>query len=176
MSPRLAILLVLLCYVLASIAALGIENPAEPPDYSRIEEGLYQGGYVTEPPPGTEAVLNLCEIPDSYQVAAARHEPITDSSPAPSLDWLREQVDFIDDQRKLGHTVYVHCRHGVSRSGLVVTAYEMFRRGWTRDQALAFVRSKRPDTRPNRVFLELLDAWEQHLAERNEVTPSPVSP
>jgi protein-tyrosine phosphatase len=51
----------------------------------------------------------------------------------------------------------------VSRSGLVVVAYEMFKHNWDRDQALAFVRSKRDVTRPNPAFLELLAEWERIL-------------
>jgi hypothetical protein len=111
-------------------------------NYSHIEEGLYQGGDVDAPPQGTQAVLNLCRQPDQYRSKIYRWEPIRDAAPAPSLAWLRRMVDFIDARLRAGATTYVHCRNGVSRSGLVVTAYEMFHHGWTRDRALAFVRSK----------------------------------
>jgi len=46
---------------------------------------------------------------------------------------------------------------------MVVTAYLMFKNNWTRDQALAFVRSRRPITRPNPAFMQLLNEWEQVL-------------
>jgi hypothetical protein len=42
----------------------------EPPNYSRIEDGLYLGGSVAHPPAGTGAVLNLCEVEDGYRAAA----------------------------------------------------------------------------------------------------------
>ncbi len=132
-------------------------------NYSLIEEGLYMGGAVAKPPPGTTAVLNLCEKADPYQCEVHRWEPIPDSAPAPSLDWLRRMVEFIDAQRRAGLTTYVHCFAGVSRAGMVVTAYEMFKNNWTRDEALAFVRSKRPITRPNSAFMERLNEWEQVL-------------
>src|SRR5262249_27254271 len=35
-------------------------------NYSLIEARLYQGGSVSEPPPGTQAVINLCEKLDGY--------------------------------------------------------------------------------------------------------------
>jgi protein-tyrosine phosphatase len=135
----------------------------EPPNYSQIEEGLYLGGYVAEPPRGTTAVLNLCETEDLYQVAVHRWEPIRDAAPAPGLDWLRQQVEFIEAQRQAGRSVFVHCRNGVSRSGLVVLAYLMARKGWSRDEALAFVRSRRPVVRPNPAFMHLLSEWEQSV-------------
>ena len=128
----------------------------EAPNYACIEDGLYLGGYVAEPPPGTRAVLNLCEVEDRYLAEVHRWEPIHDAEPAPSNDWLRRQVDFIDAQRRAGLSVFVHCQAGVSRGGMVVIAYLMSRDGWTRDEALTFVRSKRPAVRPNPAFMRLL--------------------
>lgn len=136
-------------------------------NYSLIETGLYMGGSVAEPPPGTRAVINLCEKMDSYRrnVRSYMWVPIADGEPAPRLDWLREMVRIVHARRRGGNTVFVHCRAGVSRSGLVVTAYCMFENQWTRDQALAFVRSKRPVTRPNPAFMKLLGDWELVLAK-----------
>ena len=132
----------------------------EPPNYSRIEEGLWLGGYVPEPPPDTRAVLNLCETEDSYRAEVHRWEPIRDAEPAPGLDWLREQVRFIETERAAGRVVFVHCRNGVSRSGLVVVAYYMAQNAWSRDESLAFVRSRRPELRPNPAFMQRLAEWE----------------
>src|SRR5262245_52501802 len=63
----------------------------EPPNYAKVEDGLWLGGFVADPPPNTRAVLNLCESEDPYRVESHRWEPIRDAEPAPSLDWLREQ-------------------------------------------------------------------------------------
>jgi Dual specificity phosphatase, catalytic domain len=136
-------------------------------NYSLIEPGLFMGGDVEEPPPGTRAVLNLCEKEDPYHCATHVWVPIADTAPPPSIDWLRAQVEFMAAQRRAGVTVFVHCRNGVSRSGLVVAAYEMFKNRWSRDEALAFVRSKRPITRPNSAFMELLLEWERVLQEKS---------
>ncbi len=131
------------------------------PPYSLIEDGLYMGGFSKKIPPGTQAVLNLSESPALYKSDFYEWSPIPDSAPAPSIDWLKKQVDFVDTQRRAGRTVYVHCAAGVSRSGMVVTAYEMQKNRWTRDKALLFVRSKRPNARPNPAFMDLLLKWER---------------
>ena len=133
----------------------------EPPNYSQIEEGLWLGGFVPEPPPGTRAVLNLCETDDPYRAESHRWEPIRDAEPVPTLDWLGEQVRFVESERASGRTVYVHCRNGVSRSAMVLAAYFMRREGWTREQALDFLRTRRPGVRPNPAFLPLLREWER---------------
>jgi hypothetical protein len=138
----------------------------EPPNYSRIERGLYLGGYVAEPPRGTRAVLNLCETADPYEAEVHKWSAIADAEPVPSLDWLREQVEFIDTQRREGRQTYIHCRAGISRGGMVTVAYVMAKNGWTRDESLAFVRTGRPDVRPNPAFMNLLLEWEKVVKAR----------
>ena len=137
----------------------------EQPNYSRIEDGLWLGGFVMEPPPGSKAVLNLCELEDPYQAESHRWEPIRDAEPAPSLDWLRQQVAFIESERASGHVVYVHCRNGASRSSMVLAAYLMRRESWSSAQALDFLKSRRPEVRPNPAFMKLLSEWEHSLKE-----------
>ena len=133
----------------------------EEPNYTRIEDGLYQGGSVDAPPRRTRAVLNLCEAADTYTSEVHVWEPIRDAEPAPSLEWLRQQVEWIDTHRQAGKVVFVHCRNGVSRSGMVVVAYLMFKNRWSRDSALEFVRARRPIARPNPAFMERLTEWER---------------
>jgi len=159
---RRLVALLALAGLAVGLTLLGLaQHYQEPANYSLIEPGLFMGGDVAKPPRGTQAVLNLCENPDSYERPVQVWEPIRDAEPAPDLAWLRRMVEFIDTQRRKERTVYVHCFNGVSRSGLVVVAYLMFEHGWTRDQALAHARSKRPVTRPNPAFMELLLEWEK---------------
>ena len=65
-----------------------------------------------------------------------------DAAPAPSLQWLRDRVAFVDEHRRAGHSTYIHCYAGISRSGMVVVAYLMYKNKWTRDEALAYVREQ----------------------------------
>lgn len=135
-------------------------------NYSFIEDDLCVGGILSEPPPGIKAVLNVCETEDPYSVEVHRWEPIPDLGPAPSLDWLRSQVEFIDKQRKAGRPVYVHCRAGVNRSPTVVAAYLMWRDGVSRDEALAIIHKKRPRVGPFEVYRAYLSQWEKSLKQR----------
>jgi hypothetical protein len=159
---------ILVALLLAAVGAwlcvrLQEQRYREPDNYSEIEPGLYLGGSVAEPPPGTDAVLNLCEFEDRYCCEVHLWERIPDAEPAPTLDWLRRMVDFVDQHRRAGRTTYVHCFAGVSRSGMVVAAYLMFKHRWTRDETLAFMRQQRPSVRPNPAFMELLAEWERTL-------------
>lgn len=135
----------------------------EPPNYAEVEPGLFVGGFVPEPPPRTAAVLNLCETEDAYAAEFHEWHPIRDAAPAPSLDWLRDRVAFIEAHRAAGRVVYVHCRNGVSRSVMVVAAHLMKAHGLTAAHALAAVKAKRDLGRPNPAFRELLAEWERHL-------------
>jgi protein-tyrosine phosphatase len=162
-STRTAIV-VALAALLAGAVALGSWPRARAwlsPSYHQIDEGLWLGGLVAAPPPGTHAVLNVSRDRDPYQAPVHRWEPIPDGPPPPSLDWLRRQVDFVTEQRRAGRQVYVHCRAGVSRSGMVVVAYEMAKNGWTYEQALAHVRARRRIVGPNPAFRPLLREWEK---------------
>ena len=50
----------------------------------------------------------------------------------------------------------VHCAEGVSRSASVVVLFLMETQSMTLDEALAFVKSKRPQVDINPVYLEML--------------------
>jgi hypothetical protein len=166
MSVRRRVLaVVLLGCVAAWLALQWLEWYWDEKPYSLVEDRLYLGGTVARPPPGTRAVLNLCDREDPYQIDISLWEPI-DGSRAPDLDWLRRVVTFIDTQRRAGNPTYVHCQAGMNRSGMVVTAYLMWEHDWTRDQALAFARSKRPQVQPNATMMRLLAEWEQALQDR----------
>jgi hypothetical protein len=165
-AARRSWLVVVLAFVAGGVLIVHVavdRATREPPNYSPIEDGLWLGGRVPAPPPGAKAVLNLCRAEDPYRAEFQRWAPIRDAEPAPQLDWRREQVDFIASQRGAGRTVFVHCRNGVSRSAMVVAAYLMRRDGCSAEEALAFLRSRRPGVQPHAAFRKLLQEWEQTL-------------
>jgi len=171
--PWLLLLLIGLPAALVLIA-LGIEQYLqEGPNYDEIEDGLYLGGHVKSPPRRTRAVLNLCEQPDPYTCEVHVHARIVDAAPAPSLNWLRTQVEWIDNQLREGRKTYVHCMNGVSRSAMVVAAYLMFKHDWTVPQSLEFIRTKRPIVRPNPAFMPLLEEWQKALHAPRLLPDSP---
>jgi Dual specificity phosphatase, catalytic domain len=162
--PRAVVVALAVAGLLAALGLLGVARWIEGgPNYSRVEDGLYVGGYVDRPPRGTRAVLNVGEQEDPYEAEAHLWRPIKDAEPAPSVEWLREAVAFVEANRAAGRTTFVHCRNGVSRSGLVVVAYLMRKHARGRDEALAFARRARPELRPNPAFMRLLLEWEKEV-------------
>jgi hypothetical protein len=142
-----------------------LEQSYEQP-FSLVEDGLYIGSSVNHPPPGTRAVVNLCGREDPYQTEASLWTPVFEGGKEPSLDWLREVVEFITAQRNAGRPTYVHCLAGMNRSGAVVTAYLMYEHGWSRDDALTFLQSKREVVQPNPTLMRLLSEWEIAVKEK----------
>ncbi|MGE4296617.1 MAG: dual specificity protein phosphatase family protein [Desulfovibrionaceae bacterium] len=82
---------------------------------------------------GVDAILNLCgEFCDLHHVEAAhgfevRYMPIGDEE-APELHALEETLAWLDECLYLGKKTYIHCRHGIGRTGTVLNAY-LLRRG-----------------------------------------------
>lgn len=130
-------------------------------NYTRLEEGLWLGGSVENPPPDVDAVLNLCEKEDSYKVDVYRWQPIKENSPSLGVDWLREQVKFIEVEREGKHSVYVHCQNGANRSATVVAAYLMKREKWNKEKAIAYLHDQRPEVKIKPTYQKLLSEWEK---------------
>ncbi len=171
---RLRILLsLLLCTVTACALALAYVAYLQPGEnYTRIEDGLYVGGHVANPPPGATAVLNLCEQADPYEADAHRWNPIVNLNPGPDVAWIAEVVAFIEAQRRAGRTVYVHCQNGVNRGPFIATAFLMKSHGWSRAEAFAFLHERRPNVRSSPAFTQRLTEWEEVcVATRGTASP-----
>lgn len=75
--------------------------------------------------------------------------PVNDDLQPESIDIMSRAlpvvVEQIDNVITSGGDVLVHCAAGQQRSAAVVAAYLMYNAGMSRDQAIAFIRSKKPD-------------------------------
>lgn len=134
--------------------------------YSKIDDGVYQGGRVDQFPDDVTAVVNLEMENDAAfpkPLNAYLWMPINDGPFFPGVPWLHTATTFIDQCRKAGWSVLIHCTAGVSRSGMVDVAYHMFKNRWTRDQALAYIREKCPQTDPNPTFMKGLLGYQEWL-------------
>lgn len=72
--------------------------------------------------------------------------------------FLTQATSFIASEIQYG-CVLVHCGAGVSRSAAVVIAYLCRYAGMSYAEALAFVKTKRPQVAPADVFKEAIERW-----------------
>ncbi|XP_075693925.1 phosphatidylglycerophosphatase and protein-tyrosine phosphatase 1 [Rhinoderma darwinii] len=67
-----------------------------------------------------------------------------DFTGVPTLEHLQKGVEFVHRHRKMGNSVYIHCKAGRSRSATMVAAYLIERHKWKPDVASAFIAEIRP--------------------------------
>lgn len=74
-------------------------------------------------------------------------------------------IEFLDKfWSALSMPVYVHCQAGASRSATLLTAYLMFKHPrLTAQDALTFVRGKRPKIDPNKSYCNQLEEWSRRI-------------
>ncbi len=82
---------------------------------------------------GIDSIINLCaEFPDLPQIEKKAgfdvyYLPIDDEE-TPELETMDEALEWMDEAIYLGKKVLVHCRHGIGRTGTIVSAY-LLRKG-----------------------------------------------
>ncbi|XP_040265169.1 phosphatidylglycerophosphatase and protein-tyrosine phosphatase 1 [Bufo bufo] len=67
-----------------------------------------------------------------------------DFTGVPTLEHLQNGIEFVHKHRKMGNSVYIHCKAGRSRSATMVAAYLIERQKWDPDAAKAFIAKIRP--------------------------------
>lgn len=63
---------------------------------------------------------------------------------APSVEQMEQGITFIEKHKQSGGCVYVHCKAGRTRSASIVAAYLMKTNKWSPQEAVKFIKSKRP--------------------------------
>jgi protein-tyrosine phosphatase len=141
--------------------------------YSQITPQIYIGGqhrrygWEDMTAQGITAVVNMRHSDDVKRgVASERylHLPTTDNTP-PSLEHLRQGVDFIADEIARGGVVYVHCGVGVGRAPTMVAAY-LISTGMTSAQAWQLIRKTRPFIWPMRWQVKQVEKFAESLTVR----------
>lgn len=84
--------------------------------------------------------------------------PVTDGY-APTQEQLTMGTCLIDTVINMGKVVYVHCRNGHGRSPTLVAAYLMRFGGYKMEDAINFVKEKRPEVHIEAVQIDALEKF-----------------
>lgn len=107
--------------------------------------------------PPVDTILNLSEFNYSSLLIYKRIY-FPDFEYMEDLSLIGECTQFIRDQIEQRHRVLVHCFAGISRSSTICAAY-LYECGMSLDEALSFIRQKRPIARPHEELWRSLHDW-----------------
>merc|ERR1711944_176067 len=111
-------------------------------------------------------VLNVTAKPPSYHLPPGfhyKHLEAADNGLQNLRQFFEEAFSFIDEAKKAGAGVLVHCQAGISRSPTIAVAYLMKHYPMAMADAYKFVKTKRSIISPNLNFMGQLWEFEQVL-------------
>ncbi|RWS09276.1 protein phosphatase Slingshot 2-like protein, partial [Dinothrombium tinctorium] len=111
---------------------------------------------------GITRILNVSREIDNFYPGIFDYYNVRvyDDETAELLRHWEETYRYIQDARKEGGKVLVHCKMGISRSASVVIAYLMKFKNWNLSKSLEYVKKKRNCIQPNTGFLEQLEVYQ----------------
>lgn len=102
---------------------------------------------------GVRAVVNTCEeyagpVEEYHRLGVVQlHIPTIDFT-HPTIESIRQGVEFIDEHVRAGDVVYIHCKAGRARSATVAICWLIQHRHMTPADAQTLLLSKRPHVNP----------------------------
>ena len=126
-----------------------------------IEQGLFLGSLVAASNKDelkSRNVTHVLTVANSLKPAhpsdfVYKVVPVADREETNLSQYFDECINFIDEAKRQGGGVLVHCFVGKSRSVTIILAYLIKKRGMSFSQALDHVKSKRPQASPNAGFI-----------------------
>lgn len=114
---------------------------------------------------GITHIVNACELkceyPDKFKYKHIKD--LQDNYESTIAEYIPEVHKFIDKALSEEGKVYCHCREGKSRSASLVISYLMKKYNMTFDEALAYLKAKRPIVKPNVGFEIDLRNYEREI-------------
>jgi len=153
MRPRLARSFLLLVLAEAAGISAPIPKPAGVPNFHYVNDGLYRGGQPTLA--GFEALakagiktildLRMSTRQSDWEARAVKrlrmhyvHLPLYGRE-TPTPKDINKALALLNDPAKL--PVFVHCREGKDRTGMIIGCYRIAHDGWTNRRAMAEAKS-----------------------------------
>ena len=99
----------------------------------RVSEGIYRGPRPTEPT-GFRTVLCIESKKTNHGSFFFLHHPINSFGFPPSKINLEGLSNLLT--KKYLYPIFIHCKHGKDRTGMVIAYYRVKKEGWTVRAAL----------------------------------------
>lgn len=163
---------------IAMLAALFVSAPGVP-NFHKVNDGLYRGGqpsrqgFASLAKLGIKTVLDL-RIPEGQSNGEKKiveslgmryiHLPLHGGDTPTQNDIDRAFAVLLDGAQG---PVFVHCREGKDRTGMIIACYRISHDGWANMRALAEAKSY--------AFREIKSAMENYIKQYHPPTPPPAA-
>ncbi len=144
----IAVMSILLSVSFTFAAQQPEERHKELPNFHRVNEGLYRGaqpkdgGLKKLADLGIKSIVNLRGESEGNQLEEAEAKELgmqyfsvpMSSLGRPTSEQVKQVMEIIETKEKA--PVFIHCRRGADRTGVIIAIYRIDNDGWTAEQAI----------------------------------------